>query len=84
MPRPRKDLSTTSEAAIRAVKPKIASVREVVKVKNLSLQGLELCFGARGKFESVWIGPRQERIVPKDHISDQILNLQNQRMIRIS
>tara|TARA_Y100000310_G_scaffold20095_1_gene19611 strand:+ start:2476 stop:2724 length:249 start_codon:yes stop_codon:yes gene_type:complete len=82
MPRPSKHLNLTEKVQIK--KPQLKKVIDNIRIKNLSLQGLEMCFNGDGKFDSVWLGPRQEREIPRSYLSDQILNLQEQRMIRIS
>tara|TARA_Y100000310_G_scaffold91637_1_gene89056 strand:- start:167 stop:415 length:249 start_codon:yes stop_codon:yes gene_type:complete len=82
MPKPKKDPVLTKTEGTR--RPQIKEVVNNVKIRNLSLQGLELCFGANGKFDTTWICPREEREIPRKYLSDQILNLQQQRMIRIS
>ena len=76
MPRPKKK---SSPPVIKRAK-----VADEATVRNLSLQGLEICFNSIGDLETVWLGPRQERKIRRDFISSQILNLQEQRMIRIT
>ena len=77
MPRPKKESLKLAPSDL---------VKEVNKVtiRNLSLQGLELCFNNSGKLGTAWLAPRQEHRIPRSYISSQILNLQERRMIRIS
>lgn len=54
------------------------------KIKNDSLQGLEIYLRTEVGVQSHWITPKQTIAVPDFYITDQVRNLQRRRMVKIT
>lgn len=53
-------------------------------IKNNSIQGLNIILNTENGPNSIWLYPKQTILVKKSEISNQIINLHDRRMIKIS
>lgn len=54
------------------------------KVKNDSLQGLEIYLNTEAGIKTYWLKPKETIAIPENYVGSQVTNLHRRRMVKIT